>query len=138
MRDQHAANRAERQAAQAVYRDANREQIRAQQRQYAAANPDKKWAARLARWGLTITDYEAMLDSQAGRCAICRSDDSGVPGRRFHVDHDHACCPAGRSCGMCIRGLLCQGCNTALGGFRDDPALLARAIGYLNGVRAHG
>jgi hypothetical protein len=32
------------------------------------------------------------------------------------VDHDQACCPdEKRSCGNCIRGLLCLAGNTALG-----------------------
>lgn len=30
---------------------------------------------------------------------------------KLEVDHDHACCDFNGSCGSCIRGLLCTGCN---------------------------
>jgi hypothetical protein len=51
-------------------------------------------------------------------CAVCRRP-FGAAGRVF-ADHDHACCPAqvdqtAKTCGKCIRGLLCFRCNTALG-----------------------
>jgi hypothetical protein len=41
---------------------------------------------------------------------------------RFHIDHDHT---TGR-----VRGLLCPGCNLALGHF-DDPEILRRALDYV-------
>ena len=39
------------------------------------------------------------------------------------VDHNHK---TGR-----VRGLLCGNCNTSLGGFKDNPALLNKAIRYI-------
>ena len=48
------------------------------------------------------------------------------------VDHDHDCCPGSRSCGLCVRGLLCGTCNSAAGMLGDDPDR-ARALGvYLD------
>jgi hypothetical protein len=68
-----------------------------------------------------------MLVRQGGGCAICRRDNGK---RLLAVDHDHACCPGERTCGKCVRGLLCDGCNHGLGKFRDDPELLRRAAEY--------
>jgi hypothetical protein len=48
------------------------------------------------------------------------------------VDHDHACCPGGSSCGKCVRGLLCSTCNSALGLLGEDTGTLHRAAGYLD------
>jgi hypothetical protein len=84
---------------------------------------------RLARYNLTIEDYQRLLEKQGGVCAICGGPPT--PGRNYHVDHDHACCPGDRSCGKCVRGLLCDGCNTALGLFRDRQHVLVRAANYI-------
>lgn len=86
---------------------------------------------RLKRnYGITADQYDAMLAEQGGMCAIC----GGAPkdGPSLHVDHDHACCATyKKSCGRCVRGLLCEDCNRVLGMFRDDPARFQSAIAYL-------
>jgi hypothetical protein len=92
-------------------------------------------AKRLQRiYGISEAQYDAMLAAQDGVCAVCgqppKPGGAGAAGR-LHVDHDHACCPGNRSCGKCIRALLCQTCNHGLGNFYDDPALLRRAADYL-------
>lgn len=87
-------------------------------------------AHRLAKFGLTLESFDALLDAQGGACAICRKP---CPrGGALSVDHDHTCCPeSDRSCGECVRGLLCRPCNVALGNLRDDPKILRRAAEYL-------
>jgi Recombination endonuclease VII len=74
-------------------------------------------AHRLVRFGITEDRFKQMLEAQGHACAICR-----VPfeERRICIDHDHSCCPVApgaeaRSCGRCVRGLLCVRCNTWLG-----------------------
>ena len=66
-------------------------------------------------YGLTVEDYEARLADQGGGCAVCGSAEPGGRGARFAVDHDQKCCPGRLSCGECVRGLLCAGCNLVLG-----------------------
>jgi hypothetical protein len=86
---------------------------------------------------MTAEDYDAILESQGGGCAICGApgdayEDCYVGGaRRLAVDHDHACCPGSRSYGDCNRGLLCHGCNIGLGSFQDTPSRMLSAIKYL-------
>jgi hypothetical protein len=74
--------------------------------------------------------YEELLASQNGTCAICKK----VPnGKKLSVDHDHKCCSKSRySCGKCVRGLLCERCNWAIGAFEDDVERLTAACSYLN------
>lgn len=99
------------------------------------ANVEKAFDYHIrARYNITYADYLAMLEAQGGGCAICGGDNFGDSRLgRFHVDHDHSCCPeVGMSCGKCVRGLLCRGCNTALGNFGDDADRLVRAAEYLN------
>lgn len=82
------------------------------------------------QFGLPPGGYQAMLDYQEGRCAGCGAT-PGRRARRLAVDHDHLCCPGNESCGQCVRGLLCYGCNDTLRHFKDDPVGLRRLADYL-------
>jgi len=81
-----------------------------------------------------LSDAElAALAPYGSRCAICDAEVSCLEfGSRPAIDHDHACCSGSKSCGNCVRGLLCTSCNWGLGQFRDNPQYLVNAIGYLS------
>ena len=92
----------------------------------------KKWDRErgFSRYGITEEEYNDILEAQNGGCAVCCSKTPGGVGR-FHVDHDHKCCPSGKSCGMCVRGLLCSRCNTAAGLLQDDPTIVLALLEYI-------
>ena len=73
-------------------------------------------------YGITLEQYDAMLESQDGECAICGTCEPGGRGR-FHVDHCHS--------SEEVRGLLCAACNLALGNFKDNIETLLSAVNYL-------
>lgn len=79
--------------------------------------------------GMTRFDYELLLAEQGGVCALCEG--ISRDGKALHIDHDHDCCPGSKSCGKCVRGLLCDGCNRGLGHFNDRHDLLDRAATYV-------
>lgn len=102
-------------------------------REYHKANRDRNLkrsrAFTLARYGLSPEQYDEILFSQGGGCAICGSPPT--PTKALAADHDHTCCPGKRSCGKCFRGLLCTSCNNGLGRFSDNAELLRKAANYL-------
>lgn len=81
------------------------------------------------RYKLTEKSYQAILDKQNNVCPICK--EPPVLGKLFVVDHDHACCPGTETCGLCIRGLIHQRCNAALGVFKDSPEICRAAAEYI-------
>ncbi|NWN89192.1 MAG: endonuclease VII domain-containing protein [Micrococcaceae bacterium] len=116
-------------ASQAKYRQKHRETLNRKAVKYQNSNPDRRRSNHLKnRYGITLEEKDALLEAQGGRCAIC--DDGDV--YMWVVDHDHACCPGQKSCGECIRSILCNRCNTMLGSARDDPRRLQSAIEYLS------
>lgn len=84
----------------------------------------------LKKYGLTAEQYDLMLESQGGVCAICSTEGAfeSRQGYRLFVDHCHI---TGN-----VRGLLCHSCNAGLGHFRDSTQLLETASRYLNENRS--
>lgn len=72
------------------------------------------------KYGITLSEYNAMSDAQNHACKICRKPETG---RRLAVDHCHTT--------KKIRGLLCSSCNISIGRMSHDPEILHRAIEYL-------
>jgi len=65
--------------------------------------------------------YESLVSEFGEICMICGA--GPVEGKRLYIDHSHLTSE--------IRGLLCNTCNTGLGLFYDNPAILMSAISYL-------
>lgn len=81
------------------------------------------------KYGQSYDKIEALIALQGGKCLICNLE---FPGGKFNVDHDHSCCNGETTCGRCVRGILCSGCNGGIGLLRDDVTILTKAIEYLN------
>jgi hypothetical protein len=108
-----------------MWREDNLERYQENQRRMRNT-PEGKLRQRaghlMRKFGMTIEQYDAMLEAQGGGCFIC-----GRPPREdisLHVDHDHF---TGK-----VRGILCFCCNNALADFQDDPELLRKAAGYVS------
>jgi hypothetical protein len=106
------------------HREADPERYRKYGRDWYARNRERAKAISRAqkirvKYGLTVEAYEALI---AQGCSICAAPpETGKGGTA--IDHDHE---TGQ-----IRGVLCKGCNTGIGCFRDDPDLLRQAAEYL-------
>lgn len=88
----------------------------------------------IKKYGISIHEYNALLERQGGVCALCGQPEIKMQSRglgmkptpdSLHVDHDHR---TGK-----VRGLLCYRCNTGIGKLLDNPDLLRKAADYLEG-----
>lgn len=77
--------------------------------------------SRMWRYGLTAQDYATLLEKQNNNCAICEHTFDQTPAHAPCIDHNHTCCPYQKTCGKCIRGILCATCNRRLGWY-ESPA----------------
>lgn len=80
---------------------------------------------RFSRHHIDFDQYSLLLEKYDGKCWVCKNLEAR------NIDHDHNCCPRSHSCGKCIRGIICNNCNTALGLFKDNTNILQDAIDYL-------
>lgn len=94
---------------------------------YRALHPDRQRGYMIkCLYGITQEEFDALLESQGGVCAIC----GGLPPTHDHaaigqwnVDHDH-------DTGV-VRGILCSACNIGIGKLGDSVERLEAAISYL-------
>jgi len=115
----------------ATYRERHKEELRRKGREYVRRddckvklninrkewrhnNPDKVKEDKLRRrFGISLQDFNSMIENQNGQCGICarkfstKNNTLGYP----CVDHDHLT--------KKVRGILCRGCNSGIGGFKD-------------------
>ena len=115
------------------YYQANSEEIKEKVKEWTDNNKPKaisNWrSSQLKRkYGITVSQYEELLEQQNYRCAICdkHMDDQK---NNMHVDHAHTeseFVPAGM-----IRGILCWTCNLKLIGKNTNPNIFEKAAAYL-------
>lgn len=72
------------------------------------------------KFGISIEDYDSLMETQGGVCAICGLEDKDFA---LGVDHNHE---TGE-----IRGLLCNPCNRALGLLKENKNNMANMIAYV-------
>lgn len=80
------------------------------------------YGQKYSLYGLTKESYLDLANQQGNQCASCGHDATGVE-YRLCVDHDHETNE--------IRGLLCSGCNTALGWLGEDPERMYALARYI-------
>jgi len=106
-----------------------------QQREYRIRKPDvvrkTNANAHLKKMGVDMQWYEAKAESQNHLCAICKLPELQDGRSRLCIDHDHSCCPQGKSCERCRRDLLCGKCNLMIGCALENVETLDDAIKYL-------
>lgn len=104
----------------------NHETVSARKRAHYKANKQKYLTLERdrqyrIRYGITLEDYNRMLQSQDGKCKICESEKAGNKEQNFAVDHCH-------KTGI-VRGLLCIKCNARLGWFEMNKENTLRYLG---------
>jgi hypothetical protein len=96
----------------------NREKIR--------MNSGPGRAPNWLRHKLNKEKFDQLMSLYDGKCHSCKDRDAEV------IDHDHSCCDKNRSCGKCVRGILCNKCNMALGLLNDDQSAILNLAKYIN------
>ncbi len=106
---------------QSEYRRNNREVLKQKEAIRKHSNKDViNHRQRAKKYGMTDEELTLFLETRNHRCEACGGD---ARGRNGHVDHAHE---TGR-----VRGLLCSGCNVALGQVEESIDRLNALIKYI-------
>ena len=84
------------------------------------------YKANWKRHKLSEDKYLGLVELHEGKCHACKDREA------TNIDHDHTCCPGRFSCGECVRGVLCNQCNTALGLLADSKEKLQGLLDYIS------
>tara|TARA_R110000765_G_scaffold372486_1_gene462905 strand:- start:2 stop:475 length:474 start_codon:yes stop_codon:yes gene_type:complete len=109
------------------WKEQNKEHLAAYAKEYQEKNKEqladykKEW--NIKQYGLSLEDYNNMLDKQNHKCKICLTSFTTLNTKDIHIDHCHTTNK--------VRGILCRLCNTGLGQFKDNTERLTQAINYL-------
>lgn len=115
---------------QRAYKNKDIQHSRDIQNTWRRNNPERVRAIKLRIYGLTPERWESIFNLQGRKCAGCGTTEPKIG--QWTIDHDHACCPEiCKSCGECVRGILCHPCNRALGLLGDRKTVLLNMAGYL-------
>lgn len=127
MKSWRAENRGHRNMYKRKYYAQNKDRINARRKEkYARQRDHFRNQALSSKYGMTSKQYDTLLATQNGVCAICRKPETRMArGRLLPLSVDH-CHRSGEN-----RGLLCSQCNPGLGNFTDSPKLLRAAAAYL-------
>jgi hypothetical protein len=113
------ANPAQERAVYHRYYLANRDRLSKKSHAYYLTHKDKCRDSGLRRrFGITLQEYQAAYEKQAGLCGICEEWFKSLT-----VDHDHN--------SKRFRGLLCSPCNVALGFYEKNKPFVHRFEKYL-------
>ena len=100
----------------------HRKRVRAHRVGWVLKNPRLAKDRNLrASFGISIEQYETIVEAQGNMCAICRTMFGGSV--KPFVDHNHDT--------SVVRGVLCQNCNFLLGHAHENLAVLEAAAVYL-------
>jgi hypothetical protein len=80
-----------------------------------------KMKSKVGAYGLTLEQYSNLFIKQNNKCGICGC--VFINKKHTHIDHNHKT--------GTVRGLLCHGCNTAIGLFKESTNNLKSALKYL-------
>ena len=101
----------------------NKPERKAKMREYYQANKDRSRDRALQRkYGITLNEYNIMVDKQDHKCYICKRHKDEFS-KTLSVDHCHK---TGR-----VRSLLCINCNRALGMLQENVELMKKLIDYV-------
>lgn len=105
----------------------NHEEAKAKMRKrakerWASMSVDERRDLKLRQaYGVSLQEWSALLEEQGGKCAVCKTSEAGKRG--WQTDHCHT---SGN-----VRGILCIGCNTALGLVKENIDTLQALVEYL-------